>query len=486
MKTKSFIATVLIFISVFLNTTIVSAKSFTDVSSHWAKTAIEEAIKAGYIGGYPDKTFRPDNPVTRAELIKMVVKAAGFKPRTDAETGTEFFPDVAGHWLAKTGYLDPGMAAIITAAWDLELDSPLEPDKPATRWQAVALVEALNPAGTPAQRGPELLQQSLVKADEFIDLKSWKGWDKPFIGLALMDGLISGFPDKTFRPNNTLTRAQAVVIIQRLLKQSYAATPNPPTEPAAREGFEAAKVVRVIDGDTIEVQFADGHTDKVRLIGVNTPESTIRIEPYGEEASDFTKKALEGRTVYLEKDVSDRDKYQRLLRLVWLEIPDEINEQSIREKMFNAILVREGYAQVTTFPPDVKYTDYFIKFQWEAREAGKGLWGDEKTATPPVMEASSVIIENIDLNTEVVTLKNTSNTEVNISGWKLISEKGNQVFTFPAGTVIPAGKALKVVSGPKAQTGPGVLVWTKNYIWNNDGDPGVLYDAQGKLASRLE
>jgi endonuclease YncB( thermonuclease family) len=470
----------------FLPSSLTFAQNLTDISSHWARAEIEEAVKAGYIGGYPDKTFKPDKPVTRAELIKITAKATGLQPRLEFEVAEEFFPDAANHWLAKAGYLDSGMAAKIAAAWNLKPGEILEPDKPATRWEAAALIETLNPAGTPAQRGTKLLEQGLVKADKFADLKNWEGWGKPFIGLALMDNLITGFADGTFRPNDTLTRAQAVVIIQRLLKQSRAATPNPPTEPAAREGFEAAKVVRVIDGDTIEVQFTDGHTDKVRLIGVNTPESTIRIEPYGEEASNFTKKILESRTVYLEKDVSERDKYQRLLRLVWLELPDEINEQNIRGKMFNAILVLEGYAQVATFPPDVKYADYFVKFQREAREAGRGLWGAAEKAAPPAAETGGVIIESIDRNAEVVVLRNTGSAQVNLTGWKLVSEKGNQTFIFPEGTVIPAGEVLKVLSGPKAAPGPGVLVWTKSYIWNNDGDPGALYDAQGKLVSQFE
>ncbi|GAW92474.1 MBL fold metallo-hydrolase [Calderihabitans maritimus] len=108
--------------------------------------------------------------------------------------------------------------------------------------------------------------------------------------------------------------------------------------------------------------------------------------------------------------------------------------------------------------------------------------------TSPVSVSSSggVKIAGIDLKGEVVTIKNTGGAAVDISGWKLVSEKGNQTFTFPSRTVIPAGGILKVVSGPNAQAGPSTLVWTKSYIWNNKGDPGALYDAQGKLVSRYE
>jgi len=143
---------------------------------------------------------------------------------------------------------------------------------------------------------------------------------------------------------------------------------NPPVS------LEKAKVVRVIDGDTVEVELSNGAKEKVRFIGINTPESTTRIEPYGKEAAGYTKNQLTGKTVYLEKDVSDRDKHGRLLRIVWIEQPKEISESEIRAKMFNSILVLEGYAQVATYPPDVKYAEYFKKFTAEARAANKGLW----------------------------------------------------------------------------------------------------------------
>ena len=73
---------------------------------------------------------------------------------------------------------------------------------------------------------------------------------------------------------------------------------------------------------------------------------------------------------------------------------------------------------------------------------------------------------------------------VNLTGWKLVSEKGNQIFNFPEGTTILGGGALKVLSGKNAQAAPNVLVWTVENIWNNEGDPGVLYNAQGQLVSR--
>ncbi|ODN29987.1 thermonuclease family protein [Fervidobacterium thailandense] len=135
-------------------------------------------------------------------------------------------------------------------------------------------------------------------------------------------------------------------------------------------------VTSVVDGDTIKVRTLTGELT-VRLIGVNTPETrhpTKGAEPYGREAKEFTKKMLLGKRVYLEFDVQRTDKYGRTLAYVWLEKPRKFTEDEIREKMFNAILLLEGYAQIMTVPPNVKYADVFVELQREARQNSRGLW----------------------------------------------------------------------------------------------------------------
>jgi micrococcal nuclease len=124
-------------------------------------------------------------------------------------------------------------------------------------------------------------------------------------------------------------------------------------------------VTRVVDGDTIEVSPGVDGIEDVRLIGVDTPETYGGAEPMGSEASAFTQSALEGREVSLEFDVERVDPYGRALAYVWL--PDG--------SLFNETLVREGYAQVATFPPNVKYQERFLAAQEEARVSGSGLWG---------------------------------------------------------------------------------------------------------------
>jgi len=131
--------------------------------------------------------------------------------------------------------------------------------------------------------------------------------------------------------------------------------------PAPVEGT----VVRVVDGDTIHVRIG-ARVEKVRYIGVNTPEvhhPTKGEEPGGREAAEVNRRLVEGQAVRLELDMQERDRYGRLLAYVW-----------IGDLMINAELVRLGYAQVMTSPPNVRYQEVFLKLQREAREAGRGLW----------------------------------------------------------------------------------------------------------------
>lgn len=127
-------------------------------------------------------------------------------------------------------------------------------------------------------------------------------------------------------------------------------------------------LVRVVDGDTLVVHFKDSTEDeKIRLIGVNTPESvapdTYRTKntAEGETASKYVKKLLKDiDTVYLQSDTSDTDKYGRLLRYVWLDIPEDAYDMDeVKEKMLNAILVDKGVAEAITYEPDTMYEDYF-------------------------------------------------------------------------------------------------------------------------------
>lgn len=128
-------------------------------------------------------------------------------------------------------------------------------------------------------------------------------------------------------------------------------------------------VTGVIDGDTIEIEGGK----RVRYIGIDTPETD---ECFNKEATKKNKELVEGKEVKLEKDISETDKYGRLLRYVW-----------VGSTFVNDYLVRQGYANASSYPPDVKYQDQFRQAEQEGRENSRGLWGDacktESTAPPP-------------------------------------------------------------------------------------------------------
>lgn len=128
-------------------------------------------------------------------------------------------------------------------------------------------------------------------------------------------------------------------------------------------------VTKVVDGDTIEIE--GGKT--IRYIGIDTPETVDPRKPvqcFGLEASNKNKELVLNKRVRLEKDVSETDKYGRLLRYVY-----------VGDTFVNDYLVRQGYAYASSYPPDVKYQNQFTQAQAEARNANRGLWGSCASAT---------------------------------------------------------------------------------------------------------
>jgi micrococcal nuclease len=152
------------------------------------------------------------------------------------------------------------------------------------------------------------------------------------------------------------------------------------------------KVTRVVDGDTIEVSLGT-RVERVRLIGVDTPElGTIE----GQVAKDYTEKNLSGAVIFLELDAQTRDRYGRLLAYIWTKEPKTRSESEIRDKMFNARLLLEGHGVLLTIPPNVKYVEYFTKFQQAGRENKMGIWSldPEDTRAPPKKKTSYPYIGN--------------------------------------------------------------------------------------------
>jgi micrococcal nuclease len=145
-----------------------------------------------------------------------------------------------------------------------------------------------------------------------------------------------------------------------------------PERPA---GLQRATVVGVVDGDTVDIRYGNNRTERLRLIGLDTPESVDRrrpVECYGLEASNRAKELLGGQVVYLEGDPSQdtRDRFGRLLRFVWLE----------DGRLYNLEMIAQGYAFEYTYDKAYKYQAAFRGAEEAAREAQRGLWAETTCA----------------------------------------------------------------------------------------------------------
>ena len=172
-----------------------------------------------------------------------------------------------------------------------------------------------------------------------------------------------------------------VISILCVLISSYTSTNNLKKEKNNNDlSFKKipANVIRVVDGDTINVRFKeeldDGNIYKVRLIGIDTPESKhidkSKNTKEGQIAYEYTKKMLEGKDIILEFDIAPKDKYGRFLAYVYLE-----------NELYNKHLLDIGYAKIMTIQPNSKYVEIFKKAQKEARENNRGFWKNNKKET---------------------------------------------------------------------------------------------------------
>ena len=167
------------------------------------------------------------------------------------------------------------------------------------------------------------------------------------------------------KPTSVSKSQLANAISPDLIHKAVSATTN-------KNQDQFAKVTGIIDGDTIEV---DGGSpsqgygevkEKVRYIGIDTPETVDPRKPvqcFGREAATKNEELVLGKVVRLEKDVRDRDKYNRLLRYVW-----------VGETFVNLALVEEGFAHASSYPPDIKFQNRFVSAERLAREKNLGLW----------------------------------------------------------------------------------------------------------------
>lgn len=186
------------------------------------------------------------------------------------------------------------------------------------------------------------------------------------IFLILTTLIISGCASAVVEKNHSSENSAAAV--QHEGKNQSSSTEN------NKKKFLSATIVKNIDGDTVEVNL-NGKVEKIRMLCVDTPEThhpRLGVQPYGPEASDYTKKILSvGKKVEIEPGIgSGRDKYGRLLAYIYVD-----------NKMFNEMLLEQGLARVAyVYAPNTKYVDEFYAIQKEAQKKGVGIWSIENYA----------------------------------------------------------------------------------------------------------
>jgi micrococcal nuclease len=254
-------------------------------------------------------------------------------------------------------------------------------------------------------------------------------------------------------------------------------TTAPPAD--AGNGAELATVRSVADGDSFTVVLVGGREAEVRMIGVNAPE-------FGECVSVEARRTLTALVgtgqIQLVRDVTDRDRFDRMLRYVVVNGVD-----------VNVEMARRGLALAGGFEPDVARQPDIDAAQRSARAAGLGLWNPN--ACGPAASTAVQIVEveedppgrdSDDLNGEYVVIRNSGTAPVAMTGWKLRDTTTQNRFWFPEGFTLGPGANVTVRVG-SGQDGSDVLYWgRRSTVWDNDGDIAFLLDPRGNAVSIVD
>jgi len=232
-------------------------------------------------------------------------------------------------------------------------------------------------------------------------------------------------------------------------------------------GVPTTHATRIIDGDTIEI--AGG--DTVRLIGIDTPE---KGQFFFEEATDRLEELIGGREILLEIDKTDKDKYGRLLRYVFLN----------RSDLVNTMLVREGLAKVLIYPPDRKYEQELLEAEELARIQNLGIWNymaitDAFCVGIFYFRYNAMGDDRDNLNDEYIEFRNKCEYSVEMTGWSVRDLAGHE-YVFPK-FIAKKKTKFRLYTG-SGTNGQAELYWNNNKpIWNNGGDNMKMKKPNGQL-----
>ena len=306
----------------------------------------------------------------------------------------------------------------------------------------------------------------------------------------------------------TMRRLVAVVLLVVLAGCSGIAVTGPDDGATPGSDLPAetvqVSVTAVVDGDTIRIEYDNGTTDTVRLIGVDTPEVHAENDPAefegvpdtaagaaclndaGRNATNFALNNLLGEEVGIATDpnLDRRGYYDRLLAYV---VDDG--------RLFNYRLVQTGHARV--YDSDFTRLETFTDSETTARESRRGLWqcadpdaATFETATATVSESGLAIAEvhedaagndNENLNDEYVVFANRGDSDLSLAGWTVSDEAGRS-YTFDEVTLAP-GERVTLHTGSGTDTDSGRYWGQSGAVWNNDGDTVTVRNAEGVVVA---
>ncbi len=198
---------------------------FSDTAGHWAAEYIGEGVEKSWINGYPNGTFRPQNTITRAEFVKLILSAMKLTPgsenakyldalelmtKDDKPYDVTPLSDVKAHWVTTGGYMDIALkyGMVINAEYSGE---KFQPDKAITRREiAVMAMRAL---------GLVYPSKTTKEKSNYSDATDYPDWLQGYLTMTEKTGVIEGYPDGSFRGENTATRAEALTIVSRVMEE---------------------------------------------------------------------------------------------------------------------------------------------------------------------------------------------------------------------------------------------------------------------------
>ncbi|WP_440010218.1 lamin tail domain-containing protein [Halomicrococcus sp. SG-WS-1] len=309
-----------------------------------------------------------------------------------------------------------------------------------------------------------------------------------------------------------MNRGATIVVVLLLVLSGCAgledpnATTTETTTEAPTDGTSyRVEVVEVVDGDTYTVEFPDGHTEDVRLLGVDTPEVHVENTPdefegiptteagrdwlrdWGHRASEFARTRVLGKTVRIETDpaADRRGSYGRLLVYVYANDDKSVNER----------LLEQGYARL--YDSSFSQRSEFAADERRARDDAVGMWNyDAPTTTTDGGTAGSSITvtdyradapgdDHENPNGEYVTLTNVGSSAVDLSGWTL-SDAADHRFRFPDGFTLEPDASVTIYTGSGTDSSTELYWGSDTAIWNNGGDTIVVTDDDGTVVLKEE